>query len=72
MIFISKEPKNGKITLEEKEFKELIEKAYNDGYEDGKNSLWYINTGTTSWPPYPQVTYSDKTAPTPYKYEVTC
>ena len=74
IIFVKGQPKNGEVTIKEKDLKELLEKAYNDGYMDGnKSNWWYANTITTTNNPLP--TYlTNPTEPKPYtyKYEVTC
>lgn len=41
VIIIVKDIKNGKILLTEQELKEIVRRAYNDGYWDGKKTNWW-------------------------------
>lgn len=71
IVYVKEGPKNGQITLKEKELKDLLEKAYDDGYKDGQRSnYWCYNGGITYANTGPTLTCTDKTVP--YKYEVTC
>lgn len=51
VVIIVKDIKNGKIQLTEEELKEIVRRAYNDGYWEGKknNFYWpYTYSGTTT------------------------
>lgn len=76
-IFIFKAPdKNGKFIFTEDELKKVLEKVYNDAYNEGlKASVTWYNS--------PTITYTDKTYPyqtpittgtptPPNPYVVTC
>lgn len=63
-IFIFKVPdKNGKFIFTEDELKEVLEKVYNDAYNEGfkAHSGWWNNP----------ITYSTTTTPTPPTYKTT-
>ena len=69
VIFIKVTPKDGKVTMTENEFKKYLEKAYEDGYNDGKQYTPYWYGG------YTYNTTAGNTTNIPYqpnKYEVTC
>lgn len=66
---------NSKITLERKEFEELIKKTYQQGYDEGHSegySKGYTAGCKPSW--YPTITYTNSNLQTPVynPYEVTC
>ena len=74
IVVIVKEIKNGKILLTEDELKELIRRAYNDGYWEGKKNNQYcggfIYTNTN-----PYITTTNGTSSNPDKYAditITC
>ena len=73
VVIIVKDMKNGKILLTEQELKEIVRRAYNDGYWEGRKNCWsyggitYTNTG-----PYYSTTSTNST---PDKYAditITC
>ena len=73
VVIIVKDMKNGKILLTENELKEIVRRAYNDGYWEGRKNCWsyggitYTNTG-----PYYSTTSTNST---PDKYSnitITC
>lgn len=76
IIYIKEGPKDGYIKIKESELKNVIKKAYDDGYnagyKDGKQNNWYWNTPTITTTG--TSTYLNNTDKTPgyYKYEVTC
>ena len=48
MIIVYKEPnKYNKLEFSKKEFEDLLDKAYNEGYAKGKNEHWYTWTAPT-------------------------
>ena len=57
---VVKEIKNGKIMLTEDELKEIVRRAYTDGYWEGKKSNWTVTTpyyySTTSIPRHNDIT----------------
>ena len=57
VVIIVKDIKNGKILLTEQELKDIVRRAYNDGYWDGKKNSWYCGG----------ITYTNTTT-TPYTY----
>ena len=69
IVYINGDPKDGKITLKESEFKKILEEAYQNGYNDGKQYTPYQYGGIT----YNTTAGDTINAPyKPNKYEVTC
>ena len=62
------------ITLNKKQFEDLIKDAYKQGHDDGYNQGY---SAGKNWPSYP-ITYTNtnlptiNTTPEIYKYEITC
>ena len=53
VVIIVKDMKNGKILLTEQELKEIVRRAYNDGYWEGRKNNWYYGGITyTNTPTY--------------------
>ena len=76
-VVIIKQIKDGKIILTEQELKSIVERAYNDGYNDGLSKNWWWNT--------PSITYSGNSisntpqyinntgdSPLSEQYKITC
>lgn len=71
VVIIVKDVKDGKIQLTEQEIKDMVRRAYTEGYWDGKRSgtggFWYNDP--LNIPPY--ITTTSRTYE-PNKYEITC
>ena len=74
-VVIIKQFKDGKIVLTEQELKDIVQRAYNDGYNEGFGKGWWTPTITYggnggSTPP----TYDKTTTPNQWTdpYKITC
>ena len=75
VVIVVKEIKNGKISLTEDELKEIVLRAYNDGYCEGKKNNWYGSITYTNTTPPPTPLYTTTCNNTPEKYNnitITC
>ena len=76
-IFIFKTPdKDGKFIFTEDELKEILEKVYNDAYNEGLKAInWWSPTVTytgTNYQYQTPNTTGTPPPPNPYQYQVTC
>ncbi len=74
VVIIVKEIKNGKILLTEDELKTIVQRAYNDGYWEGRKNNWY-GGGITYTGTNPYITTTNGTSSNPDKYAditITC
>ena len=73
-VVIIKQIKDGKIILTEQELKSIVERAYNDGYNDGSSKNWWWNTPsiTYSGSNTPQYINDTGTSPFEEQYKITC
>lgn len=62
-VVIIKQFKDGKIVLTEQELKDIVQRAYNDGYNEGASKTWWS----------PTITYTGNGGNTPptYDYNIT-
>lgn len=75
VVVIVKEIKNGKIMLTENELKTIVQRAYNDGYWEGKKNNWYggITYTNTTTTPYTYTTRGTDSNPDKYSnITITC
>ena len=74
VVVVVKEIKNGKIMLTEDELKTIVQRAYNDGYWEGRKNNWYSG-GITYTGTSPYITTINSTSSNPDKYAnitITC
>lgn len=72
VVVIVKEIKNGKIMLTENELKTIVQRAYNDGYWEGRKNNWYSG-GITYTNTSPYITTCNNRTPDKYNnITITC
>ena len=73
VVIIVKDIKNGKILLTENELKEIVRRAYNDGYWEGRKNCWSYGGITYTNTPYTYTTNGTSSNPDKYAdITITC